>query len=379
MANCLSTKKGVILLTIIVISILLFAVISFTYSIIKNTETNLDLELGYHSQTMNIARAGLADALSYFRRQTTQPVTTFSPQLDPGAEPPINETDDPSIGIVREFEVCGLTKVWGRYEVPKELTKDISSERGNLGAGTVWEITSIGYTYVKNQDGISYDTPPNRILYKIKMTTEIRRLTIVPPSLAAICTQRPQQTEIGNRAKVAGYEGVGIVYPAGVGTPNIQGEVTGTPATSALDPYYDSVEYVFGVSESELRAMADINVASGNELPNPIPEWTLVFIDGNATFNDDRPLSTTALIYCTGDLTINENSNSFFNGLIYVKGSYEQNAPSLIKGCIISTGNNLKIQGSGDYSEVNCDQGIIDELMRRMGQYRFSKGVIVYE
>ena len=67
------------------------------------------------AQAVQIARSGLTEALSWMRRQTSQPVMVFAPQLDPSATPPILDTIDPDIGLVRELadvmrdaSICGL-------------------------------------------------------------------------------------------------------------------------------------------------------------------------------------------------------------------------------------------------------------------------------
>ena len=62
-----------------------------------------------------MADAGIVDAYAWLRRQQVQPVTTFAPRRDLAAVPPVNETDDPTLGLVREVEL--LPSLWGRYEV----------------------------------------------------------------------------------------------------------------------------------------------------------------------------------------------------------------------------------------------------------------------
>ena len=44
-------------------------------------------QLRYQGQAQNAAEAGLVDALNFFRRNPIQPVVTFDPQLDLGANP----------------------------------------------------------------------------------------------------------------------------------------------------------------------------------------------------------------------------------------------------------------------------------------------------
>ena len=44
-------------------------------------------------------------------------VTLFKPVVDPSANPPINDTDDTTIGIVRTYQVSAPGRLMGRYEV----------------------------------------------------------------------------------------------------------------------------------------------------------------------------------------------------------------------------------------------------------------------
>ena len=70
-------------------------------------------------QAVMAARSGLTEGLSWLRRQTSQPVTTFAPQLDEVAVPAVLDTEDPDIGLVRDFRISG--NLWARYEVWKEV------------------------------------------------------------------------------------------------------------------------------------------------------------------------------------------------------------------------------------------------------------------
>src|SRR5688500_13987097 len=127
-------------------------------------------------QAQEVAEAGLVDAYAWFRRQQVQPVATFAPKLDLAANPPLNETEDPTQGLVRTFEIT--PGVWGRYTVrlgrapevfndknrngyfdggdtftdtngdgewsPGTGTRDVTRERGLAGTGTVWLLWSEG-------------------------------------------------------------------------------------------------------------------------------------------------------------------------------------------------------------------------------------------
>jgi hypothetical protein len=369
-------QKGAILVWVMVTMMMLSSAVTVGMSILLDTTNILNSQMEYYGQATSIAKAGLLDSLSWFRRQTSQPILTFNPQRDLVVLPPVNDTDDATIGIVRELEVAQSRNLYGRYEVDKTIVADISSQRG-LSAGTVWYIQSKGIVYLKLDPNVAYNVSPNRVVASIKLATEIRRVSMVLPSEAALCTGDPSHVVIGNNCKILGDEKFGVVYPSGLGTPNINpgATVTGTlGATSQINPYNDSATSVFGMTEAELRSIADYNVSDIDSLPDPIPNYKIVFFEGNATFNSSHPLKGTGIFYITGTLTIAANSGTSYNGVIYCKGHYHQLAPSLISGSVI-TQDQVNIESTGDISEIDYDSGVLSQIRTYTGQYRLAKGI----
>ncbi|RMF75838.1 MAG: hypothetical protein D6738_02850 [Acidobacteria bacterium] len=350
----------------------LFILISTGLLLVQISQSGLKQQLRYHGQAVNAAQAGLVDGLAWFRRQTTQPVATFAPQRDLTATPPVNETDDPTIGIVREYVVDANGLVWGRYEVPISGVVDVTTNRAKSGTGTVWALESRGYIYVRSDPSKRFDQPPNRVISRAVARSEIQRLSIVLPANAAINAYRGDAVSTQTRTRVYGDNDIGIAYPASTGTPSTSGELQGSPTRSQVDPYNDSLSAVFGVTQSELVAMADIVVNSTSELPAKLPDMALIVINGNATFNAARRMTGTGVLVVFGNLLVEANSYSNYNGLIYVTGTYTQNAPSQVSGSIISQGA-VSIRGTGDFSEVFYDEAVLDQIKRHMGQYRFNR------
>lgn len=328
--------------------------------VIQITQSELKQQLRYHGQAVNAAQAGLVDGLAWFRRQTTQPVTTFAPQRDMSASPPVNETDDASIGIVREYLVDSTGDVWGRYEVPISGVVDITSQRGKTGAGIVWALESHGYIYIRRDASKAYNVAPNEVIRTTVARTEIQRLAIVLPSNSAINSERGDDIFTQSKTRVYGGDNIALAYPPSTGTPSTHSssEVKGDPARSTVDPYNDEVAEVFGVSQNELTAMADVVVSSAGELPATLPDMALIVVNGNANFTSARRLSGSGVIVVFGNLTIEASSYSSYNGLIYVTGNYTQNAPSQVSGSIIAKGD-IRINGSTDFSEVFYDETIL--------------------
>jgi hypothetical protein len=197
-----------------------------------------------------------------------------------------------------------------------------------------------------------------------------------------------------NRSKVLGGTAYGLVYWAGSGSATITGQLQGTPTgqtgvspylqfpyapylTPALTPPFviphpGCIRLIFGITDSDLRATADIYTDDPNTITSPLPEYRIIYVDGNITFNSTRPLMGTAVLIVNGNLTVAASSNSVFNGLLYVTGQCQINAPSLFRGVIIGH-QNINLIGSGDWVEVDWDPDVLSDLRQRLGQYRFSK------
>ena len=251
-------------------------------------------------QARKLARAGLVDAYAWFRRQTVQPVPAFTPRLDLGASPSVNETDDPDIGLVREFEVT--PGIWGRYEVRRgsgpesftdengngryddgELfadldgdgqwsrgkdTRDVTVERGQPGAGVVWHLESVGSVFKRPRADLALGEGPNLRVGTARAACEIRRMTIAPPAEAAICAARGNQVTIFNRGRVRAEE-TAIATAEGTGSVIVYsgGELL-APTKSAYNPGYRSgIRDVFGVDLAQLKSMADISTVAGGRRP----------------------------------------------------------------------------------------------------------------
>ncbi len=363
-------------LTIMVLGIVLSGV-TVMESSQKKTNTTF-LRLG---QARQFAEAGLTDGLAWFRRQTSQPVTVFDPKLDKGAVPPILDTDDPSIGIVREFEIGH--GIYGRYEVRKyepgqsplePEVKDISEERGAVTPGTVWRLVSRSFVFRRVDATKPFNESPNHVLAIDVLETEIRRLTLAPPAQAALCSQRGDGVTLGAKGRILGGTGAGIAYGSGTGSPSISGEISGMPPVASISGYDDSVPAVFGVDREQLRSLADDRIGQNEAFPSVIPTNYLLFCETDLVFDASRPLKGTGIVYVEGNVTIEAGSNSFFNGLLYVTGNLVVKAPSLLRGTIIIRGS-TSFSGLGDYSELEFDDGVLNSLMVEVGQYRIGGAV----
>ena len=117
--------------------------------------------------------------------------------------------------------------------------------------------------------------------------------------------------------------------------------------------------------------LSDIFTDDPTTLPDELPDYSLVYIEGDVTWDAVKPLRGTAIVYVDGNVTIGANSSSYFTGILYVAGNFTQYAPSLMNGTLMVQGA-LSVSGLGDYSEVGYDPAARQRILTISGQYRFS-------
>jgi hypothetical protein len=293
-------------------------------------------QLLYQGQALNAAQAGLTEGLSWFRRQVTQPVSTFYPVRDLAAIPQINDTEDPNctaagnnacVGLVRNYQVSGLGNVWARYELrrtrragdvmacdpvtekaplpnppstPCYLTQtlDITQNRGKSGSGVVWQLEADGVIYARHDPNQGPDFNrtagnPNDILARRRLRAEIQRLGITPPADGALITSRSDAVNLPNtdvridgtsRSAIAWVNSPAGQVPNGAGysppaPPNTQIRGTAPVTTSGIpaSPSRFTIPYIFGLTEQELRASA--NRDAGCRPPGPFPNPCIPDLD----------------------------------------------------------------------------------------------------
>ncbi len=349
--------------------------------------TNTQFRVG--AQAVQFARAGLTESISWFRRQNTQPVLAFEPIVDMTAVPPIIDTQELEVGIVREFRVRGRT--WGRYEVWKRWdtdpdeerlawrnqmrAHDVSMERRAGSSGTSWRLRSIGYVFEREDESLPFNQAPNNVVAMEVVEAEILRRKLQPPGNAAIALNRADWCRLTTNGRVEGTTiGVGVYYPRNTGViSNVGGSVTGNPATATSTTALDlTPENIFGATFIDMRSSADLVVTDITDFPRTLAENATIVVDTGAavSFDRDHPLRGRGLVYVNGDCTIQAGSNSVFNGVLYVAGAFTMNAPAEIEGCVMATGR-VTINGSGDRATVRYGDAVLNALRQDVGQYRY--------
>lgn len=384
-------ERGVASLLAVVGMSLILLGLMMTMRLIEISSRSIGSQLRYQGQAFNAATAGSVDALAWFQSQTTQPVTSFSPQRNLAATPPINDTESTSIGIVRTYPLSDLGNVWGRYEVRTTNVTDVSTQRGKTGAGTIWQFDSYGMVFVdKNGDSQMNWTDsngnsrfdwgePGEVIAMKKLRSEAQRLSLVlPGGNAALQSTTCSGTNLssgGSQNRVLGSTGgIGLACKNGTGSPNTTGAtITGNPATqTTVTPFNDSITSVFGVSQTELLSLASVAVPDVASLPTPLPPMALIVVQGNATFTTAKPLVGSGILVVLGNATIPANSKSSWNGVIYTTGTYSQSGPSLVLGSVVSQGG-ISLIGGSDITEVDWDPTIVQMVRNALGGYRFAR------
>ena len=384
-------ERGMAIILALLFAIITAGLVTSGTLLLKSTNDHVDLRFRREAQATQFARSGLTEALSWFRGQTAQPVTNFQPLLNAAANPKILDTDDPTIGLVRDFQIAN--DIWGRYEVwredesdpiPSRLefrrkyeVKDLSNERGLSVAGGVWLLRSIGYVYQKRSASVAWNALPNRVLASASIECEIQRLTLAPPTQAAMSVRDGKNMDVKKNSRVrGGATAAGIYYPSSSGTPKTgplsENRVAGTPRLLSNNNYTDDIKAITGVTREELRSMADLVITDAADFPDPIPDNSIVFVEAPLiTFDSSRGLNGTGVVYIGGNIQIISGNNSNFNGLLYVDGNLTLRETCSIQGSVIATGN-VTIQGVGDFTTVEYDDEVLSALRAEIGQYRSS-------
>jgi hypothetical protein len=383
-------ESGIALVMAMFLAIVVTGIVLSGTLVLRSHRQQTETSFRLHGQASQFARAGLTEGLSWFRKQTSQPVVAFAPEFDPTAKPPVLDTADPDIGLMREFEISGST--WGRYEVWKRWdadpdpvrlawrkqmqAEDISAQRSASGAGTVWRIRSVGYVFRRLDPTKNYDESPNGVLATDIAEVELRRMTLAPPGQAAVCTAMPGASSVNAKARVQGMTGAGIYFPNGMGTPSVApGSVTGFPALSGVDEYAGSVDEVFGVSAGDLRSISDDVITKESAFPAPIPPNSMLFVEVPLLrFTPVRRLLGNGIVYVKGDVVLEPGSNSFFTGLLYVDGSLTVQAPAELNGSFVVT-KGITVAGVSDFANVGYDDAALQSLRTEIGQYRLSGAI----
>ena len=352
-----------------ILVILFFSASTLLYLVVSSSRKTT----GYiHKQrAIDLAQAGTQDALFWFRRQPTLPVTDFDPgDLD---------SEDPTMGIVRTVEIDERNVVTGIYIVERNLSHDLTAERGEIGAGWIWKISSRGVVFRQVDPEKSFDEPPNQIIEQVRVQTEIRMLNITPTVEAAIVVDKGRNLTCDSRSMILGGNPgsglIGICYKRN-GTPVIRSgaDIRGDPTYQQYSDLKLTCRDVFGVDQGSLRNLADYMSENGaDDLPIDLPDFSLIYVQGDITFTFAHPLGGGGILFVDGDLTLATGSTSSFEGLVFVTGRIDMRPPSWIEGQIIAVGGGAIGTGGYDKASAIYNKDVLNLVCQLIGNYRMKR------
>jgi hypothetical protein len=397
-----SNEKGSIVLIItVLILVLVVLVIPITYQSLQDYFQLTRSIIHAKTEAKDFARAGIIDAIDYLRRQQPQPVLVFAPQLNLSATPPVNDTDDPTIGLVRTFPINTGLNLWGRYEIHASnlvgdplAAQDVSLERcnGQCPKGTIWDVQSTGTVFRLRTSITTYNIPPNQIVGTYRVASEIRKLIWNPTlgSAAAVLINQGDQLTVNNNAIIQGGNAFGVTYNNGnPPTVNAGGAILNNALASNAwqqsgaqsgsgPPYALSPVQLFGLdSISDLPSLADIQM---NSFPaGTVVPWNgvqLVYINAaNVTFGNANPLVGAGVLVVSGNLTITGSTAAhFFSGIIVVGGNATITGSFFMNGMSVVQGKMTVGTATGTQKvQLNYDQPEITYVAQQVCQYREDK------
>ncbi len=375
--NCSNRERGAVMVWALIFVIVTAGMIISHSAYMASHRQTMDVHLKRKPLAANFARAALTDALSWFQAQATQPVAEFAPQKNLIVNPPIIDTLDPTVGLVREFEIRG--NLWGRYEVRKNEAMDASLQHGIASPGSVWDVAARGYVYRVVDPAQPFDQPPNRIVSISRVETSIRSVPLNLPTSAAIGMDNVGALTLGPGGKVSGTPSVpGVAGPLLDPLPAMPIGVTGTPSVVCLAVYNSTPADVFRMSLPDLRDIADRSVATGlsNWLARPLPQDGLVYHDGDLSVPATQRLAGSMLLVVSGNLTVQPGTNSAVEGVIFVTGNVTLRGPFLLKGMLLAKGSvHVEGNGGGQDAVVQYDAATVQRLLQSLSRYRASRVV----
>ncbi|MBK8096162.1 MAG: hypothetical protein IPK26_03595 [Planctomycetes bacterium] len=330
----------------------------------------MDVRFRQIEHARSFAKSGLVETASWFQKQTVQPVTVFAPRREPTAEPPIDETDEPTIGLVREFEVRG--SLWGRYEIRKDETVDVSANYG-AAAGTVWDVGARGILFQRLDAGKAFDRYPNFVIAVQTTRTEVRTMIVNLPAPTALVIPDPGNlTMTGTGVTISGGSQAGIACDSALAPLATPPSVSGSPAVLPLPGLQVGPESLFAMRAEKLELLADLTVTS-EEWPvrRPLAD-RFAFASSTMVVLETAPLLGSGVLFVNGSMKVAPGSNSEFEGLIVINGDASLHGPFSVRGSLVVSGH-LELHSESGPVELIYDTAVLTRVQDQLGRYHKSK------
>jgi len=394
---------------VMMLTTIMLIFIAMGLSMVTNSMKDSSKQFARQAQVSNIARAGLQDAIGWFKRQATQPVrnnTGTSPlpytcgdeAFNPihNNNPLLSDTDDTSSNhdLYKDIHLSG--NLYGRYVIKRQpctasspdphSVHDYSDEKGKGadGEGIIWYVESQGILYQRSDFGqtngiynLGPSDLPNRMIQTTSAAVEIQRLKIDPPAYPVTITASSGSTTstVNNLCNILGDStavlGGFYRYNTTVsGTPRCSlstGSCVPAPPSGAK---WQSTDVVFGVTQAELKALSDYIYSTVSNVPKVLPQ-AIHYLDGGGsttfTFTSAKPLTGSGLLYVDGNLTLSDGASSAFNGVIYVTGTLSVGNGNSLGGAVLAK--QLSCQPGSGLAVIEYNGKIVQNIRNTLGLY----------
>lgn len=387
------SERG-IALVMAVISLLVIAVIA----LVLTTSLNMEKRLAGHdvrdSKALNLAEAGVAEALSRIRSQdialsTANPRAVAQIFLAPAGSVPVLGAD--STGL----ETAQPTGEWLNYSTPTKSRDALTVEFKTDANKTVI------YRYDSNLNP-PIQTTSGLPVYRVTSTGRAGQNRV---RIQSDVIQKPFNVSVqgafmagvpvnfSGNSDVCGYNHTANA-PAGTkGRPPCDDYETGngnlaggwstgnitTPGSSVQNgvpqisqgnagQFFDGPWEVFGMGQAEFWSWLGAPVGSEPGSPNGI-----YYLDDNGTQMDQSGNfayhggNGEGFLYIDGDLTINGNFN--YKGLIYIEGDLKVNGTTWILGALVVRGKTTVKLANGSCTVLYSSEAIQQSIARYGGQF----------
>lgn len=385
------------------------------------------------AQVYNVARAGIAHAVSWLQRQDEQPVLVFDPKAhaDSPEEDPETPAGEEQLGLVHEFRIDPTRNLWGRYEVARSAAtpnpapargglaqgpasilhpgavswtaEDVSLQRGSRVAGTVWRVRSRGYVFERKRPQDAFDPAALTPHQVMTLETEVRRgaFRFRDAALYGFIAQddpaRVNDTHVdlhahGDKANtLLEAPGGGNAYQLHTDRVKLDRaewqdgtSITAPAIAGASDPagmnfvqadLPAQLKDVFGVPDMlKLKELATSYFEDPFDLPQPMPAMGFVYLrpDGGKVVFDGAPqLGGGGVLVIEGDCHIKgENATQTFDGLLFVTGHLEIEKAATITGAVMAA-KTVEIHGTdGKPAVLRYSKATLDRVNAQLGSYR---------
>jgi hypothetical protein len=280
------------------------------------------------------------------------------------------ESEEPQIGVVRNFDVLGKTaeidpitheklndygNLKVRYEVWERMVEDFSKETGydSSDSGRVWAAKSVGIVYKVN---LVAGVEEMETLATVLQTRMYKKPTINFPDKSALYNTNPdgfislnataQIINNGDKNTIrSGLWGKQDNIGAAHGGGNVIDFGFGGASAQSLAPM--DFQTCFGMDESQMKEFADTYISDLTDprLYTPLMDSEIRYVVGNVVYSTLKPLFGNGLLIVDGNITLGGIGHKF-DGIVWSTKDVTIQAGGYIKGCVVAGSKDLSAKAT---------------------------------